>query len=165
MVLRCTAPGLSGQGEYRKYRKIPLMFNVEVDPSESLPLNVDTTNNGTTVKPSNDTHPDAAVAMDRILKAYAFEVATFTYGINVPEPDGPNEGPGTYGVCCNRTKHCNCNSDDDGDVDVTANIGVGGGGLFSIGTKQHHDAYHEVLGEEEPSPTRTRAQEVLLQQN
>lgn len=133
------------------------MFNIDHDPSESIPINADV--NGTTFMPSTDDDAQAAAAMDRIIKAHAFEVATFTYGTNTPEPDGPNEGPGRYGVCCDRSRKCNCNSDDaDGDA-----RGGGGFGLFNIGTKLHHDTYHDVLGEEEPYPPRTRAQ-ILLQQ-
>lgn len=25
-----------------------------------------------------------------------------------PAPDGPGEGPGTYGVCCDRKRGCDC---------------------------------------------------------
>ena len=75
--------------------------------------------------------------------AYAFEVATFTYGKLTPEPDGPDEGPGRYGICCDRSRDCDCSGDH---------------GLFNVGTKQHHDRYHDALGEEEPNPPATIAQ-------
>lgn len=58
------------------------------------------------------------------------EKATFHYGKIHDIPDGPGEGPGRYGVCCNRETDCNC-----------------AGGLFHVGTKQHHDVYHEFVGE------------------
>ena len=41
--------------------------------------------------------------------AHQKELATFTYGHLVPAPDLPGEGPGKYGVCCDRTKNCDCN--------------------------------------------------------
>jgi len=148
------------------YQKYPLLFNVEHDSSEAYPLNLmnPVDENGTkipdkTVLPDD---PDHRAAMERILKAYAFEVATFVYGDNVPEPDGPNEKPGQYGVCCNRTLHCNCGSGAHGRIDDEGNsLGIGSGGFFNVGTKHHHDTYHQVLGEEEPSPPRTRAQKLL----
>jgi len=59
------------------------------------------------------------------------EVATFQYGEFHTIPDGPGEGPGRYGVCCNREANCNCE----------------GTGLFHVGTKGHHDVYHDILGE------------------
>ena len=67
----------------------------------------------------------------RIQRAYAMEVATFQYGEFHTIPDGPGEGPGRYGVCCNRETNCNCE----------------GTGIFHVGTKGHHDDYHDILGE------------------
>jgi arylsulfatase A len=140
----CTAPGLSGDvnGTMTKiYDKYPLLFDVNRDPSEAEPISTGEMPN----------HPEHRAAMERIMKAYAMEVSTFTFGKMVPYPDGPGEGPGLYGVCCDRSKNCNC--DDLSDRDM--------GGILNIGTKRHHDKYHEIRGEEEPSPSRTRAQRML----
>jgi hypothetical protein len=93
--------------------------------------------------------PSDREAMERILKAYAMEKATFEFGNMVPYPDGPDEGPDRYGICCDRSKDCYCINEDE-------NVGI-----FNLGTKAHHDKYHEVLGEKEPSPPRTRAQAIL----
>jgi len=84
---------------------VPLLFNVEEDPSEAYPL----------------THTNAAMGedddIDAAVKAinYAFdrEQATFTRGSLVAPPDGPNEGPSMYGVCCDRDQKgkdatCDC---------------------------------------------------------
>jgi len=139
----CTAPGLSGIGVRRTYYdKYPLLFDIEQDPSESIPIS-----NGTM-----PTGPEHSAAMKRIMKAYAFEVATFQYGTIVPEPDGPGERHGQYGLCCDRAANCNCDSDG---AASTA-------GLFNVGTKRHHDTYHYVLGEQEPLPPRTKAQKAML---
>lgn len=122
----CTGPGLSGIGEKKQYRSIPLLFHIEHDPSEAFPLNP----NGTM-----PVDPQVRAALHRIQQAHAMELATFVYGRAVPEPDGPGEGPGRYGQCCDRSKHCVCN--------------VGGWG--SVGTKHHHDLYHHLRGEEIPA--------------
>jgi arylsulfatase A len=174
----CTGPGLGGEvwKMSRWYRPYPLLFNVDQDPAEAYPLS----------KGYDDVPPDAEdrEALERIVQAYAFEVATFEYGSKVPEPDGPDEGPGRYGVCCDRERECNCRDDaaqearDDGtgpadaptpsDGRATAATSGAtriGGGLFSVGTKGHHDAYHEALGEDEPSPPRTRLQRMFQEVN
>ena len=114
-----------------------------MDPSESIPISTGS------MPPDSD--PDAQEAMGRIMRAYATELATFVYGTIVPEPDGPGEGPDRYGVCCDRSLDCDCSGPPDGF----------GGGLFSMGTKRHHDRYHEELGEEQPSPPATLAQALL----
>lgn len=142
----CTAPGL-GQWDQNltKHYDPPLMFDIERDPSESTPLN------SPNEMPSK---PEDVDALNRILKAHAMEVATFEFGKILDIPDGPDEGPGEYGLCCNRSLGCNCTGHrPNGDG---RNIGV-----FNIGSKQHHDRYHHVLGEAEPSPARTRAQALL----
>ena len=137
----CTAPGMSNIGVVRLYRDTPLLFDVEQDPSEAFPLNP----NGTI--PTNPIH---LAALERIRRAHAMEVATFSYGVARPEPDGPGEGPGRYGQCCDRRRACKCD-----DADASA---VGWG---NIGSRIHHDAYHTLLGQEEPTPPRTAAQAAL----
>ena len=134
------------------YDKLPLLFQVEEDPSEAFPLAEGNE------WPSDPKHRDA---MERIIKAYAMELSTFAFGKNIPYPDGPGEGPGLYGVCCDRSKLCNCTTATGGDND-DAGLKDKLIGILNIGTKQHHDRYHSVLGEDEPSPPRTRAQ-VMLQ--
>lgn len=128
----CTAPGLGQSGQnLTKYYDPPLMFNVEEDPSEALPLNA----------PNElPRKKEALEALNRILRAHAMEVATFEFGNIIPIPDGPNEGPDQYGLCCDRSRGCNCTEP------APANLGI-----FSLGTKSHHDKYHAVLGEENHS--------------
>lgn len=128
----CTGPGLGGckNCTTKTYDDdAPLLFNVEVDPSESTPA---------------DTKKDeeAAAALQRIVKAHAMEKATFVHQKNTPLPDGPGEGPGLYGVCCDRTKNCDCN----GKPSEWAS------GLLGIGSKNHHDRFHEVIGHDPPLP-------------
>mmetsp|Transcript_56321 Transcript_56321/g.180831 ORF Transcript_56321/g.180831 Transcript_56321/m.180831 type:complete len:599 (+) Transcript_56321:53-1849(+) len=139
----CTGPGLGGcQGcKIKKYMEAPLLFNVEKDPSEAIPLNPDG-------EMPHDA--EAAAAIGRIQKAHATERATFVYGSLVPEPDGPGEGPGRYGVCCDRSKQCDCDGAPSSAV-----------GILGIGSKEHHDAYHDTSGREPPLPP-TLAQEMLL---
>ena len=105
-----------------RYEQYPLMFNVDADPSEAFPL-------CTGKEPPTD--PDALAAMARIQRAYAMEKATFEYGDCNTIPDGPGERPEHYGLCCNRATSCNCEA----------------GGLSQVGTQQHHDRYHDILGE------------------
>jgi arylsulfatase A len=189
----CTGPGLGGDVKNlsRWYSPYPLLFNVDYDPAEAYPLS-----KGYDDVPSSDADRDA---LDRIMQAYAFEVSTFEYGSKVPEPDGPDEGPGRYGVCCDRERECNCRDGqstsglggDDGErggdddnggesgADDETEAGVKEedstvertntetssasriGGLFSVGTRGHHDAYHRALGQEEPAPPRTPWQKIL----
>jgi len=138
----CTAPGLGQRHEnLTKHYDPPLMFDVDADPSESKPLNAPN---------ENPIREEDVAALNRILKAHAMEVATFTFGKIVTIPDGPNKSPDRYGVCCDWSKGCNCTT--------LADVGVG---IFNLGTRHHHDKYHSVLGEEEPSPPRTRAQRLL----
>jgi arylsulfatase A len=186
----CTGPGLGGDTKTmsRWYSPYPLLFNVDYDPAEAYPLS-----KGYDEVPSSEADRSA---LDRIMQAYAFEVSTFEYGSKVPEPDGPDEGPGRYGVCCDRERECNCrdgqsspdlggddnnNDGDDGGAgaDDATEAGLREedpavertsaetssasriGGLFSVGTRGQHDAYHRALGEEEPAPPRTRWQRIL----
>eukprot|EP00586_Coscinodiscus_wailesii_P004105 CAMPEP_0172485774 /NCGR_PEP_ID=MMETSP1066-20121228/13956_1 /TAXON_ID=671091 /ORGANISM="Coscinodiscus wailesii, Strain CCMP2513" /LENGTH=514 /DNA_ID=CAMNT_0013251235 /DNA_START=310 /DNA_END=1854 /DNA_ORIENTATION=- len=140
----CTSPGFEWNRTLTntltiKYEKYPLLFDVDKDPSESMPIS-------TGELPEGDA--DKA-AMNRIMKAYAMEIATFEYQHLIPEPDGPGEGPGKYGVCCDREKDCDCS-----DESFEENIG----GLFSLGTKLHHDKYHEKLGQKQPLPYKTSLQ-------
>ena len=146
----CTAPGLpymTNETMIKRYNKFPLLFNVEKDPSESEPIS--------TGELPND--PEHRAAMLRIMKAYAMEKATFSFGTLVPYPDGPGEGPGLYGLCCDRSRDCNCRDGATADDEMF--------GILNVGTKGHHDRYHEALGEEEPSPPRTRAQMLLQNAN
>jgi arylsulfatase A-like enzyme len=147
----CTAPGLGSEfynhSHVAKYDP-PLLFNIEKDPSEAEPINKDN---------ELPDDPNDLAAIQRILKAYAMEKATFEFGNLVPYPDGPGEGPDRYGLCCDRSKNCFCIDDTDDEEEKT-NVGI-----FNLGTKQHHDKYHEALGEKEPSPPRTRAQIMMLQ--
>lgn len=87
--------------ERKLYSKTPLLFNVEKDPSEGLPLNP----NGEAVVGDRE----AAEALRRIEQAYQQEKATFVPGRIIPEPDATGEGEGKYGVCCDRAKDCDCN--------------------------------------------------------
>lgn len=137
----CTAPGLGQSKNLTKTYDPPLMFNVEEDPSESEPLNKEN---------QDPKDPDDLAVMKRILKAFAMEKATFEYGSITNVPDGPGEGDGRYGVCCDRSKGCNCATVFDQNM-----------GIFNLGTREHHDKYHSALGDEEPSPPRTRAQMLL----
>eukprot|EP00049_Salpingoeca_infusionum_P011944 m.211287 g.211287 ORF g.211287 m.211287 type:complete len:604 (+) comp15059_c2_seq2:233-2044(+) len=78
----------------------PLLFNVAVDPTEAYPL----TSQGVT-----PTDPTIIKVLADIEEAYKRENVTMTYGNIIPAPDGPGEGPGKYGVCCDRAKGCDCN--------------------------------------------------------
>jgi len=138
----CTAPGLAQwHMNLTKHYDPPLMFNIEKDPSETLPLNA----------PNEPPHnKEDSEALNRILRAHAMELATFEFGNIIPIPDGPDEGPGHYGLCCDRSRGCNCTDQ------TPANVGI-----FNLGTKTHHDKYHYILGEEAPSPPRTGTQRKL----
>ena len=85
-------------GKY-DYTEGPLIFNVEVDPSEAHPLCFNTT---------TPKDPVLKQVVQRFTEAYAKEVATLVPHSSPPAPDEPGEGPGKYGVCCNRTKGCDC---------------------------------------------------------
>ena len=81
------------------YTNGPLIFNVEEDPAESIALCANTTT------PSD---PELARVVNVLQSAYAKEIAGKIVRPSPPAPDGPGEGPGTYGICCNRTKGCDC---------------------------------------------------------
>eukprot|EP00957_Ditylum_brightwellii_P037506 2836286-Ditylum_brightwellii.AAC.1 len=110
---------VSGMGENITQYDPPLLFNIDKDPSEAYPISFN----------EMPTQPEDAAAMQRILKAYAMEKATFEYGRITPEPDQPGEGPGKYGVCCDRSNDCHCNNNEEKDIL----------GIFNLGTKEHHD--------------------------
>lgn len=146
----CTAPG-NGQQDRRAmikvYDKYPLLFDVEKDPSESIPISEGDL-------PDNPAHREA---MDRIMKAYAMEKATFVFGKVVHYPDEPGEGPGRYGVCCDRSMACNCAQNSS-----QASLESSFFNLWSLSeANAHHQRYHQYLGEDEPSPPRTRVQRRL----
>jgi arylsulfatase A len=127
----CTAPGLGGnRSDFRHYNDYPLLFNVEHDPSEAFPLCKDN-------KPPSD--PRIKAVVNRILRAYAMERATFQYGNMNPLPPSPGEGKGHYGLCCNRATNCSCESAWSEEFQSS---------LFRIGSQEHHDSYHQILGEE-----------------
>lgn len=77
----------------------PLVFNVEVDPSEAYPLTYNTTS-----------PPDPALraVVAKFVAAYEEEIRNVQRHVSPPAPLGPGEGPGRYGVCCNRTLGCDC---------------------------------------------------------
>jgi len=133
----CTAPGLGHYKEslIKKYDP-PLLFDVEKDPSEAEPISFN----------KIPTKNEDLLAMRRILAAYAMEKSTFQFGNIAQEPDGDEEGPGHYALCCDRSKDCYCKD----------RVGI-----LNLGTKKHHDRYHESLGKEEPLPPRTRYQNML----
>ncbi|KAL3934985.1 MAG: hypothetical protein SGARI_003154 [Bacillariaceae sp.] len=151
----CTAPG-NGQKDRRSmikvYDKYPLLFDVEKDPSESEPLS----------EGGMPKDPEHKEAMERIMKAYAMEKATFVFGKVIHYPDEPDEGPGKYGVCCDRSRECFCPKNESSlSQDVLESS------FFNLGSVSeadaHHQRYHKYLGEEEPSPPRTRIQRRLQQ--
>ena len=78
---------------------MPLLFNVDVDPSEAYAL----TDNNT--MPSD---PTLQALVRRLQRAYAAELQRVVPYHAPPAPDGPGEGAGTYGVCCDRSRGCDC---------------------------------------------------------
>lgn len=133
----CTAPGLGHfNASLTKRYNPPLLFDIERDPSESEPI----------IFNKMPTKSEDLLAMKRIMAAYAMEKSTFQFGNITREPDGNDEGPGHYALCCDRSKDCYCNDQV---------------GIFNLGTKKHHDEYHKSLGTEEPLPQRTRYQKIL----
>jgi len=82
-----------------KYPDVPLLFNVAVDPSEAYPLT------------ANNTIPtDAKLkeVVQYLQVAYAQETQSLVPHVSPPAPDEEGEGPGKYGVCCDRSKGCDC---------------------------------------------------------
>jgi hypothetical protein len=101
-----TGPGLGGCINCSKilYPDVPLLFDIEVDPSEAYPL----------VSDNKMPKGDLASVVTAIVAAYNHEVATFTINGLVAPPDGPHEGKDMYGVCCDRATKganatCDCN--------------------------------------------------------
>ena len=45
---------------------------------------------------------EVAAAVAALVAGRRREVATFTHGVLAAPPDLPGEGPGRYGVCCDR---------------------------------------------------------------
>jgi len=104
-----TGPGLSGCKPGPEapagcpsiaYTEAPLIFNVEVDPSEAYPL----------VNGSMPHSPELIQLVSELQALYKAEIASLQPYSQPPAPDGPGEGPGLYAVCCNRTLGCNCDS-------------------------------------------------------
>lgn len=140
----CTGPGIGQSREnLTKHYDPPLLFDVDMDPSESRPLNDENR------YPRND---NDRVAMERILRAYSMEKATFQFGQIKEIPDEEGEGPNRYGVCCDRSKGCNCTTK----FSPSENIGI-----LNLGTRRHHEVYHDFLGVGEPTPPRTRYHQEL----
>ena len=81
------------------YPNGPLLFNVEVDPSEAYPLCANTT---------SPADPRLAAVVRKLHQARARQIETLRPHASPPAPDGPGEGPGRYGICCNRTLKCDC---------------------------------------------------------
>eukprot|EP00051_Salpingoeca_urceolata_P019388 m.283015 g.283015 ORF g.283015 m.283015 type:complete len:565 (+) comp19410_c1_seq1:371-2065(+) len=95
-----TGPGLGGcDGCKVEHYTVPLLFNIYEDPSEAYPLTSNTTKN----LPAN-----ILSVVTTLQAAYDKQVATFHPTKEAPAPDGPGEGPGKYGVCCDRSKNCDC---------------------------------------------------------
>jgi arylsulfatase A-like enzyme len=84
---------------YINYTGGPLVFNVERDPSEAYALTYNTTT------PSD---PELSKVVAKFISSYAQQVASLVRTQPPPAPDRPGEGPGKYGVCCNRTLGCDC---------------------------------------------------------
>lgn len=129
----CTSPGLGGNiSDVTVFHKYPLLFDIDQDPSEAFPI--------CTGDRLPEHNPEANAAISRILRAYAMEKATFEYGHIPPLPPGPGEGPDRYGLCCDRSKNCFCEGSQWNDEFV--------GSIFNIGSRDHHNRYHDLVGEE-----------------
>ena len=108
-----TGPGLSGCDNCtQKFYEPPLVFDLEVDPSEQFPL----TYNGST--PTDPTIVALLAAADASLDEY---MAAYTPGELTAEngglaPDLDEEmvnGTALYGVCCDRQSGNTCDCDGD----------------------------------------------------
>jgi arylsulfatase A len=99
-----TGPGLGGCTDCTKIKypaDKPLLFDIEVDPSEAYPMT------------------GAQDVLTPIVAAYQHELATFTKEKLIAPPDGPHEGKNMYGVCCDRVqKGANATCDCDGPVQI-----------------------------------------------
>eukprot|EP01065_Artemidia_motanka_P041875 TRINITY_DN5499_c0_g1_i1.p1 TRINITY_DN5499_c0_g1~~TRINITY_DN5499_c0_g1_i1.p1 ORF type:complete len:566 (+),score=200.06 TRINITY_DN5499_c0_g1_i1:84-1700(+) len=93
-----TAPGLSGclGCEKKKYPPTaPLLFDIEVDPSEAYPL-------------SGSEYADVVSAIAAAYDAETSGPSAMTFGKLVAPAPVPGEVPGDWGICCNRTLKCMC---------------------------------------------------------
>lgn len=82
----------------KKNATLPLLFNVDADPSEEYPINPKGS------QPADGT-PEAE-ALKAIVAAYESEVASFVARQPMQSTTcGPS---GQYGVCCDRSKNCDC---------------------------------------------------------
>lgn len=81
------------------YSAGPLLFDVDQDPSEQFPLCMNTT---------TPKDPELVHVIKRLEEARADILKDVVPHESKPAPDGPGEGPGKYGVCCNRTMGCDC---------------------------------------------------------
>ena len=121
-----TGPGLGGCPKcvLRQYNEVPLLFNLDEDPSEAYPLTL-AANCSKGVVP----RPDCPTAMPKdpalravvvaLNAAFDKEQATFTWGKLVSPPLGPGEDANKFGICCDATKDggtkpvanatCDCN--------------------------------------------------------
>lgn len=136
----CSQPGCK-KVEYPLEQ--PLLFDVVADPSEAYPLagnfnaswsaspsagaarlpcNGDDPCNGNGGRqglpsgPGYATPAEIAAALAALVAARKVELAEFHRTLLSPAPDLPGEGPGRYGVCCNRNPYaapvnasCDCN--------------------------------------------------------
>ena len=103
-----TGPGLGGCNvsptalrgcPVMEYGDGPLLFNVDADPSETYPLSVNTT---------NPQDRDLRAVIQTLNAARERQAQALRPTLAPPAPDRPGEGPGKYGVCCDRSKGCDC---------------------------------------------------------
>ena len=103
-----TGPGLGGCNvsptalrgcPVMEYGDGPLLFNVDADPSETYPLSVNTT---------NPQDRDLRAVIQKLNAARERQAQALRPTLAPPAPDRPGEGPGKYGVCCDRSKGCDC---------------------------------------------------------
>ena len=82
-----------------EYSGGPLLFNVDQDPAEAYPLSVNTT---------TPRDPELRAVIAKLNAARALQSDLLHGHTTPPPPDGKGEGPGRYGVCCDRSKGCDC---------------------------------------------------------
>jgi hypothetical protein len=97
LALLPLGPGLGGCSGCTKkeYPNVPLLFNIEEDPSEAYPLTEDD---------KMPTDPGLVAVIREINAAYKHEKATFVHGKLVAPPLMPDEIKSLPGVCCDATK-------------------------------------------------------------
>lgn len=96
---KCHRPAAPAGCPFVSYDVAPLIFQIEHDPSEAHPL------------VSNNTLPrDPArrALVDAIWEAYDAEVLGMRPYTAPMAPEEPGEGPGKFGVCCDRNKGDTC---------------------------------------------------------